>query len=78
MRAPSSISPEAPAVLACRYSLAENTFRLFVNDKLVTEDQANDPIATEASHLIGCNYHRTKSFFTGTISEIAVYDTLLD
>jgi hypothetical protein len=55
-----------------------NCTNLFVNGKRVAEDQANGPIATEASHLIGCSYHRTKSFFTGTISEIAVCDTLLD
>ncbi|MCM2372641.1 FecR domain-containing protein [Aporhodopirellula aestuarii] len=77
-RAPSSITPEAPIVLACRYSLAENTLQLFANGELVAEDQANCPIATEASHLIGCNYHRTKSFFTGTIAEIAVYKEFLD
>lgn len=67
----------SPLVIGCRYSLEENLFQLFVNGELIAEDSANGPIAKEASHMIGCNNHRTKNFFSGSIAEIAVYNSLL-
>jgi hypothetical protein len=75
MSAPAS--DETPFVIACRYSFVKNSFQLFANGELIAEDHANGPIAREASHFIGCR-NRTKNFFTGSISEIAVYDSLLD
>ncbi len=68
----------SPLVIGCRYSLEENLFQLFANGELIAEDSANGPIAKEASHMIGCNNHRTKNFFSGSIAEIAVYGSLLD
>ncbi len=72
------VPPATPLLCAVRYSQKSNTYDLFCNGQLQSSGEAIGSLATDASHVIGCDGKRDRFFFNGSIAEIVVYDHMLD